>query len=237
MNPLQEEKTMAAFRPKTWNDIKTDDSWRIFKTMAEFVEGYEMLGRIGPCVSIFGSARTLESEHYYQLAREIAQKLTSWGYGIITGGGPGIMEAANRGAQESQGASVGLNIMLPFEQYHNNYIDADKLMTFDHFYVRKTMFVKYSQGFVVMPGGFGTLDEFFEAITLIQTEKIGRFPILLVGSEFWKGMVDWIKDVLRDEYHYISDGDPDLFSVVDSSDEVVQTINRFYTKYLLRPNF
>ncbi|MCR5714495.1 MAG: TIGR00730 family Rossman fold protein [Bacteroidales bacterium] len=237
MSYQQDEKTLNAFKPRSWNDVKTDDAWRIFKIMSEFVDGFEMLSRIGPCVSIFGSARTKENERYYELAREIAYKLSQWGYGIITGGGPGIMEAGNRGAQEAKGSSVGLNIELPFEQTHNKFIDADKLKTFDHFYVRKTMFVKYAQGFVVMPGGYGTLDEFFEAVTLIQTEKIGRFPIILVGSEFWQGLIEWMERVLCDQYHYISDGDTGLFEIADTADEVVSCINRFYSKYLLRPNF
>ena len=180
-------------RHKNWNEIKTNDSWAIFKIMGEFVEGYEKLSRIGPCVSIFGSARTKEDQEYYQLAVRIAQKITENGYGIITGGGPGIMEAGNRGAHLAGGTSVGLNIDLPFEQHDNPYIDKDKSIDFDYFFVRKVMFVKYSQGFVVMPGGFGTLDELFEAITLIQTHKIDRFPIILVGTEFWNGLMDWIK--------------------------------------------
>ena len=171
---------------KGWNEIKTNDSWAIFKIVGEFVNGYEKLSRIGPCVSIFGSARTKPDHKYYKLAEEVASKIVNHGYGVITGGGPGIMEAGNKGAYLAGGTSVGLNIELPFEQHDNPYIDHDKSLDFDYFFVRKVMFVKYSQGFVVMPGGFGTLDELFEAITLIQTNKIEKFPIVLVSSEFWE---------------------------------------------------
>ena len=173
---VEEDKVSKAFKAKDWNEIKTKDSWQIFKIMSEFVEGFETMSRIGPCVSIFGSARTKSDNKYYIVAEDIAYKLTLEGFGVISGGGPGIMEAANKGAQKGQGISVGLNIELPFEQHHNPYIDKDKEITFDYFFVRKLMFVKYAQGFVVMPGGFGTLDEFFESLTLIQTKKIGRFP-------------------------------------------------------------
>jgi hypothetical protein len=185
-------------KSKGWNEIKTNDSWAIFKIMGEFVNGYEKLSKIGPCVSIFGSARTKPDHKYYQLATEVAQKIVDHGYGVITGGGPGIMEAGNKGAHIAGGTSVGLNIELPFEQHDNPYIDADKSLDFDYFFVRKVMFVKYSQGFVVMPGGFGTLDELFEAITLIQTHKIETFPIILVGKEFWGGLFDWVKTTLLD---------------------------------------
>src|SRR5210317_2566553 len=178
---------------KSWNEIKTNDSWAIFKIMGEFVNGYEKLSKIGPCVSIFGSARTKPNEKYYTLAEEIAQKIVEHGYGVITGGGPGIMEAGNKGAHIGGGTSVGLNIELPFEQHDNPYIDSDKSLDFDYFFVRKVMFVKYSQGFVVMPGGFGTLDELFEAVTLVQTKKIDRFPIILFGTEFWQGLKDWVE--------------------------------------------
>ena len=223
-------------RHKNWNEIKTNDSWAIFKIMGEFVEGYEKLSRIGPCVSIFGSARTKENQEYYQLAVRIAQKITENGYGIITGGGPGIMEAGNRGAHLAGGTSVGLNIDLPFEQHDNPYIDKDKSIDFDYFFVRKVMFVKYSQGFVVMPGGFGTLDELFEAITLIQTHKIDRFPIILVGTEFWSGLLDWIKKTLVSEGN-ISPQDIDLINLVDTEDEVLEILNDFYKEFDLSPNF
>ncbi|WP_121965761.1 TIGR00730 family Rossman fold protein [Myroides sp. N17-2] len=233
----EEAKIQEKFKQRSWNEIKTNDSWGIFKIMSEFVNGYEKIGRIGPCVSIFGSARTKTDDPYYKLAEEIAFKVSQAGYGIITGGGPGIMEAGNKGAHLGKGVSVGLNIELPFEQHFNPYIDADKNLQFDYFFVRKVMFVKYSQGFVVMPGGFGTLDELFEAITLIQTKKIAKFPIVLVGSGFWGGLIDWVKSTLLEKYHNISPEDMDLIKIVDSADEVVEVIDAFYKKYNLRPNF
>lgn len=232
-----EDKIKQAFSEKNWNEIKASDSWQIFKIMAEFVEGFEKLASIGPCVSIFGSARTKEENEYYQLAVDIAFKLTQSGYGVITGGGPGIMEAANKGARKGNGKSVGLNIHLPFEQFSNQYIDHDKLITFKHFFVRKVMFQKYAQGFIVLPGGFGTFDEFFESATLIQTGKIGRFPIVLVGKEYWQGLIDWIEDKVMDEQKNISPEDTRLLTLVDTSDEAVNVINEFYSKYLLSPNF
>jgi uncharacterized protein (TIGR00730 family) len=225
-----------AFEPKTWNEIHTMDSWRVFKIISEFVEGFEKLSRIGPCVSIFGSARTDTNNIYYTLAEDIAYKLTQKGYGVITGGGPGIMEAANKGAARGKGKSVGINIDLPFEQRANEYIDPDKLITFDHFFIRKVMFMKYSQGFIVLPGGFGTFDELFEAMTLIQTKKIGTFPIILVGKKYWEGLVVWIREVMLTEGN-IAESDLDLFSVVDTSEEAVGLIDQFYTRYLLSPNF
>tara|TARA_R110002096_G_scaffold135456_2_gene287273 strand:+ start:178777 stop:179478 length:702 start_codon:yes stop_codon:yes gene_type:complete len=231
------DKIKKAFEPKSWNEIRTNDSWAIFKIMAEFVNGYESLAKIGPCVSIFGSARTKADNPYYILAEQIAFNLTQRGYGIITGGGPGIMEAGNKGAERGGGTSVGLNIDLPFEQHFNPYIDNDKNLDFDYFFVRKVMFVKYSQGFVVMPGGFGTLDELFEAITLIQTFKIGRFPIILVGKSFWSGLMDWIKEVLLEREANISPENLDLFSIVDTADEAVKVIDDFYSQYMLKPNF
>jgi uncharacterized protein (TIGR00730 family) len=233
----EEEKIIRAFQDKDWNQIKTADSWVVFKVISEFVEGFEKLGKIGPCVSIFGSARVKEDHKYYKMAEEIASKLVQHGYGVITGGGPGIMEAGNKGAHKEGGKSVGLNIELPFEQFDNVYIDRDKLINFDYFFVRKVMFVKYSQGFIVMPGGFGTLDEMFEAITLIQTKKIGRFPIVLVGREFWGGLIDWIKETLIKKEKNASESDLDLFCVVDTATEAVEVIDEFYGKYLLSPNF
>jgi len=224
-------------KQKTWNEIRTNDSWAIFKIMAEFVNGYEAMGRIGPCVSIFGSARTKPEDHFYKLTERIAYKISKAGYGVITGGGPGIMEAGNKGAHAGGGASVGLNIELPFEQHFNPYIDRDKNLNFDYFFVRKVMFVKYSQGFVVMPGGFGTLDEMFEAITLIQTKKVARFPIILVGSEFWTGLMDWIKNVLVAQIATVGLADLDLIKIVDHEDEVVAVLDAFYKKYNLSPNF
>lgn len=233
----QDKKTQEKFIPKSWSEIKSENSWAIFKVMSEFVEGYEKLAKIGPCVSIFGSARTKPENKYFLLAEEIAFQLTQKGYGIITGGGPGIMEAGNKGAKRAGGISVGLNIFLPFEQSSNPYIDQDKLITFDYFFVRKVMFIKYSQGFIVLPGGFGTLDELFEALTLIQTQKIGKFPIVLVGKKYWTGLFDWIKNTMLEEEKNISPEDLNLFSIVDSSEEAVKVIDNFYDKYLLRPNF
>jgi uncharacterized protein (TIGR00730 family) len=222
---------------KNWNEVKTNDSWAIFKIMGEFVNGYEKMSKIGPCVSVFGSARTKSDHKYYKLAERIAKKITENGYGVITGGGPGIMEAGNRGAHLAGGTSVGLNITLPFEQHDNPYIDSDKSIDFDYFFVRKVMFVKYSQGFVVMPGGFGTLDEFFEAFTLIQTHKIDAFPLILVGTEYWKGLMDWIKKTLLEDNQNISDNDLDLVHLVDTEDEVLEILNNFYNKSNLSPNF
>lgn len=232
-----EKRILKAFEHKDWNEIRSNDSWAIFKIMSEFVQGYETLARIGPCVSIFGSARTKPEHPAYLLAEEIAFQLTQKGYGVITGGGPGIMEAGNKGAQRGGGTSVGLNIDLPMEQGSNPYIDQDHLLHFDYFFVRKVMFVKYAQGFIVLPGGFGTLDELFEALTLIQTRKTGRFPIVLVGSSFWGGMLDWLKKTLEQEWQTISSGDVEIFKVVDTAEEAVDVIDRFYSKYTLRPNF
>jgi len=231
-----EDKIKQAFQDRDWNEIKTHDSWVIFKVMAEFVEGFEKMAKIGPCVSVFGSARTKPEHPHYKMAEDIAAKLVRHGYGVITGGGPGIMEAGNKGAKSENGKSVGLNIELPHEQGSNIYIDPDKLISFDYFFVRKVMFVKYSQGFVVMPGGFGTLDEMFEAITLIQTNKIGRFPIVLVGKAFWSGLFDWIKGTML-EAGNIGPNDLDLINIVDTPTEAVTVIDEFYSKYLLTPNF
>lgn len=237
MTPNEDRKIKDKLKQKTWNEIKTNDSWAIFKIMSEFVDGYEKLSRIGPCVSIFGSARTKPGDKYYILAEKIAFKLTQHGYGVITGGGPGIMEAGNKGARRGGGVSVGLNIELPFEQNDNPFIDKDKNLEFDYFFVRKVMFVKYAQGFVVMPGGFGTLDELFEAMTLIQTKKIGKFPIILVGREFWSGLIDWIKSVLIEKYQNVSPSDLELFTIADTEDEIVEIIDNFYNKHHLSPNF
>ena len=204
--------------------------------MGEFVNGFEKMSAIGPCVTIFGSARTKEDANYYQLTVSIAKKVSEAGYGIITGGGPGIMEAGNKGAHLAGGTSVGLNIELPFEQNDNPYIDDDKSLDFDYFFVRKVMFVKYSQAFVVLPGGFGTLDELFEAITLIQTNKIGKFPIILVGKSFWKGLIEWIKHTMLNAGN-ISETDLDLIRIVDTEEEVVEIIDAFYKGHTLSPNF
>lgn len=237
MSTPREEKIIRAFKQRDWNEIKTQDSWQIFKIMAEFVEGFEKLGSIGPCVSIFGSARTEPGTKYYELAEEIAFKLTQHGYGVITGGGPGIMEAGNLGAKRGKGKSVGINIDLPFEQSANFFIDSDKLITFKHFFVRKVMFMKYAQGFIVLPGGFGTLDELFESMTLIQTDKIGRFPIVLVGVDYWKGLVDWIKETMLAKEGNIGPDDLEIFTLVDNAVDAVDYIDQFYSKYLLSPNF
>ena len=233
----EDDKIQDKLTQKTWNEIRTNDSWAIFKIMSEFVNGYESMARIGPCVSIFGSARTKPDNKYYLLAESIAYKISKAGYGVITGGGPGIMEAGNKGAHRGEGTSVGLNIELPFEQHYNPYIDKDKNLNFDYFFVRKVMFVKYSQGFVVMPGGFGTLDEMFEAITLIQTKKIGKFPIILVGSRYWTGLMDWVKTVMIEEHKNANIEDLNLIKIVDTEDEVVAELDRFYKKYNLSPNF
>ena len=232
-----EKVIQDTFKQKTWNEIRANDSWAIFKIMSEFVNGYESMSRIGPCVTIFGSARIKTNNPYYILAEKIAYKISKAGYGVITGGGPGIMEAGNKGAHYGGGTSVGLNIELPFEQHFNPFIDPDKNLNFDYFFVRKVMFVKYSQGFVVMPGGFGTLDEMFEALTLIQTKKIGKFPIILVGTNFWSGLIHWIKTVLIEQEQTVSADDLDLFKIVDSEDEVVEVLDKFYKKYDLSPNF
>ena len=232
-----EKKNRQAFKEKNWNAIKTSDSWQIFKIMSEFVEGFETMSKIGPCVSVFGSARTKSDNKFYKQAEEIGYLLTQSGYGVISGGGPGIMEAANKGATRGGGKSVGLNIELPFEQSANPFIDNDKLINFDYFFVRKVMFVKYAQGFIVLPGGVGTLDELFEAITLIQTQKIGKFPIVLVGKSYWEGLLDWIKAIMLEKEKNISIEDLDLINVVDTPKQAVAIINNFYKKYTLKPNF
>jgi len=226
-------------KKKNWTKLQAEGSWRIFRIISEFVEGFEKMDNIGPCVSIYGSARTKPDHPYYQEAVDMAKRLVEEGYGVITGGGPGIMEAGNKGAQEAGGASVGLNIVLPFEQEANQYIDIDKLVNFRYFFIRKVMFVKYAQALIMMPGGFGTLDEMFETITLIQTEKIGKVPVILFGTKFWGGLIDWIKKVLLEEHNNISAKDLDLFIVTDDIEEVMTYINDFYEKgdRSLQPNF
>lgn len=224
-------------KTRSWTEKRGKDTWTIFKIMAEFVEGFETLSEIGPCVSVFGSARTKPGTRYYELGVDVARKLTEAGFGVITGGGPGIMEAGNKGAMEAGGASVGLNIELPFEQFSNVYIDRDKSIDFNYFFVRKVMFTKYAQGFVVLPGGFGTLDELFEALTLIQTKKISRFPVVLVGHDFWDGLVDWLENHVLKVAGNISPDDMFLFSVVDTAEEAVECISEFYKRHLIRPNF
>ncbi len=222
---------------KDWNEIKINDSWAIFKIMSEFVEGYEKMSKIGPCISIFGSARTQTDNPYYQLSIEIAKKLGESGYGTITGGGPGIMEAANKGAQAGGSSSVGLNIDLPFEQNCNPFIDPEHNLMFDYFFVRKVIFVKYSQGFIILPGGFGTLDELFEALTLIQTKKINNRPVVLVGKAYWSGLLDWIKQTMLLTEKNISEKDLDLFKLVDTADEALAFIEDFFKNNSLTPNF
>ncbi|MCX7696503.1 MAG: TIGR00730 family Rossman fold protein [Bacteroidales bacterium] len=236
LNFSEEEKIRKALEPRDWTEIRSFDSWQIFKIMSEFVEGFEKLAAIGPCVTIFGSARTPENHKYYKMASKIAYLLVKRGFGVITGGGPGIMEAANKGAKKAGGKSVGLNITLPHEQAPNPYIDPDKLITFKYFFVRKTMFTKYSQGFIVLPGGFGTCDELFESLTLIQTGKIAHFPIVLISKDYWKGMIDWLKNTVLKEKN-IHEKDLHLFHVVDEETEAVDIIERFYVKYALKPNF
>ena len=233
----EEDKIREALHQKDWTETKSHDSWQIFKIMAEFVEGYEKLAIIGPCVTIFGSARTNNQHQYYKLAEETAYKLAKAGFGVITGGGPGIMEAANKGAKMAGGKSVGLNIQLPFEQTSNPYIDDDKNLSFYYFFIRKVMFMKYSQGFIVLPGGFGTCDEFFEAITLIQTKKIARFPIVMVGTDYWKDLINWIKKKMLLENNNICEKDLDLFMLTDDTETAVKHIEDFYKKYSLAPNF
>lgn len=225
---------------RQWNIVKGENSWTLFKVISEFVDGFETLNRIGPCVSIFGSARTKPGSKYYESAVQIARRLTEEGYGIITGGGPGIMEAGNKGAYENNGMSVGLNIQLPFEQNHNPFIDPDKNLDHRFFFVRKVMFVKYAQAFVVMPGGFGTLDEMFEVLTLMQTYKIKKVPVVLYGIEYWSGLKKWIKEVVGEMEHNINPIDLDLMPITDDIEEVVRIINEYYEgdkQVRLRPNY
>ncbi len=230
---------MSAKKMRTWTEVAANSSWRMFKIMSELVNGFEKMRAIGPCVSVFGSARTKPDNKYYQMGVEIGDRLVKAGYGVITGGGPGIMEAANKGAKAANGASVGLNIDLPFEQEANAYIDYDKLLNFNYFFVRKVMFVKYAQAFVLLPGGFGTLDELFEAITLIQTLKIEKVPVILIGSEFWQGLLDWLRAVLLEQEGNISPKDLDLLYITDDLDEVIERIDAWYGKddNKLKPNF
>jgi uncharacterized protein (TIGR00730 family) len=232
---LTREKLKETMTEKDWNEIRSNDSWAIFKIMSEFVEGYEKMARIGPCVSVFGSARTDVENPYYQKAVETSRLLVQSGYGVITGGGPGIMEAGNKGATEGNGKSVGLNIVLPFEQSTNLYVNHP--VDFDYFFVRKVMFVKYAQGFITFPGGFGTLDELFEALTLMQTKKIDYKPVVLFGKAYWSGMVDWIEKIMLNAEGNISLKDMDLLRMTDDPQEAVNFINNFYESHPLRPNF
>jgi uncharacterized protein (TIGR00730 family) len=225
---------------KQWSQLKGENSWTMFKVLAEFVDGFETLNRIGPCVAIFGSARVTPEHPHYELASQIANRLTEEGFGVITGGGPGVMEAANKGAFESKGVSVGLNINLPLEQSTNKYIDSDKNLRHHFFFVRKVMFVKYSQAFIAMPGGLGTLDELFEVLTLIQTGRINKVPVILVGRTFWAPLLKWISESVLEEYHYVSPEDLLLMPVVDTPEEIIQLILDFYegeSSNGLRPTF
>lgn len=236
----KDPKAQHKHEMKKWGKaLKGENSWTMFKVISEFVEGFETLNELGPCVSIFGSARTKEEHPYYQLAVDIAKALTDEGYGVITGGGPGIMEAGNKGAYLAGGKSVGLNINLPFEQFDNQYIDHDKNLNFRYFFIRKVMFVKYAQAFVALPGGFGTLDELFEVLTLVQTGKITSVPIILVGTEFWKGLKTWIKDILLEKAGNISEKDLLLMPTTDDPQEVIRIINDFYAQRAreLSPNY
>ncbi len=239
MDPIERSEFLRAMSPSdidAWHETRIRDMWRVFRIMGEFVEGFETLSRVGPCVSVFGSARTEEGSEEYELGRRLGARLVERGFGVITGGGPGIMEAANRGAHEAGGVSVGLNINIPHEQTANPYIDREALVSFDFFFVRKVMFVKYAQGFIVLPGGFGTMDELFEALTLIQTQKATRFPVVLMGTSFWKGLVAWIRETLLARGK-ISEGDLDLFTVTDDPDEAVDVVERFYLERSMTPNF
>lgn len=207
------------------DDFTQEDPWRVFRIMSEFVDGFETLSQVGDAVSIFGSSRTKPGTKYYSLAQETAYLLAKAGYAIITGSGPGLMEAANKGAKKAKGNSIGLNIQIPSEQKPNPYVET--LLDFHYFFVRKVMFVKYARAFVIMPGGYGTLDEFFEAINLIQTQRISKFPVVLVGKEYWKGLIDWVKNRVLKEGN-ISNKDLDIFTVVDTPKDVVSAIKKFY---------
>jgi uncharacterized protein (TIGR00730 family) len=217
-----------------WNknkeEIRANDSWQVQRVNSELVSGFDKLTDAGPCVSIFGSARLKEDNKYYQMTEEIAYRLSSKGYGIITGGGPGIMEAANKGAQRGGSPSVGVGITLPFEAKNNNYIDHDKNLSLKYFHVRKVMFLKYSQGFVIMPGGVGTMDELWEVITLAQTGKTEKFPIFLIGSSYWNGLINWMRESMLPE-GCIKESDFELFRILDTADEVVESFERFFIKY------
>ncbi len=231
------KKQLVDLKSRDWTETRAHSSWQIFKIMAEFVQGFETMAKVGPCVCVFGSARTKPGNKYYELAAEVARRLAEEGFGIISGGGPGIMEAANKGAREAGGKSVGLNIELPFEQTSNAYIDSSHNVNFDYFFVRKVMFTKYSQAFIMMPGGWGTMDEFFEVATLIQTRKFTQTPMICMGSAYWKGLFAWMREVMQEEEHNISPGDLDMIKIFDTADEVVDYISHFYTHNKLQPNF
>lgn len=233
---MNKPKKSKAQIQRQYEEGSNKDIWSVFKIMGEFVEGFDTLYKVGPCISIFGSARTKPGDKYYELAVETAKLITEKGFGVITGGGPGIMEAGNKGAADGNGRSVGLGIELPFEQGMNEFVNKDYSVDFNYFFVRKVMFVKYAQGFIVFPGGFGTLDELFESLTLIQTHKISKIPIILFGSDYWSGLVDWINSTMK-ESGTISEKDSDLFHVTDSKEEAVKIICDFYEKKEPKPNF
>jgi uncharacterized protein (TIGR00730 family) len=230
-------ETLKMSKQRKWTESEAHSSWQIFKIMAEFVDGFETLNKIGPCISIFGSARTKPGSTYYELAVQTARRLAEDGFGIITGGGPGIMEAANKGAQLAGGKSVGLNIELPFEQKSNPYIDPDKRMNFDYFFVRKVMFTKYAQAFVMFPGGYGTMDELFEVATLIQTHKVERTPMVLMGKAYWSGLLEWIRAHMLESENNIKAEDLELFVLFDTPEEVSGYMVDYYAKNPLKPNF
>ncbi len=235
---MTDKENNNKWQQKKWQSLKGENSWTMFKVVSEFVDGFERMNKIGPCVSIFGSARTKPDHPTYQLAVDVAKALTDEGYGIITGGGPGVMEAGNKGAYLNNATSVGLNIDLPFEQHNNPYIDRDKVLNYNYFFIRKVMFVKYAQAFVVLPGGFGTMDELFEVLTLIQTNKITPVPVILLGKDFWKGLKEWIKNIMFEKENNVSPDDLDLMPIVDTPQEVVEIINDFYKeKAQLQPNY
>jgi uncharacterized protein (TIGR00730 family) len=227
---------MTKPKKKNWSEFKAESSWRMFKIMSEFVDGFERMEQFGPCISIFGSARTRPGHEHYELAVKIAEKLAREGYGIITGGGPGIMEAGNKGARNAKGRSVGLHIELGMEQDWNDFIDPEKLLIFKYFFARKVMFIRYAQAFVFMPGGFGTMDEVFEVLTLIQTNKIDRVPVIFVGKEYWQGLMNWIHETMLGKEKNINARDLKLFEITDDPNRVVKIIDAFYKKEGLKPN-
>lgn len=234
------DKKKIPHTKKDWENIKGENAWTMFKVLSEFTEGFEIMNSVGPCISIFGSARTPTEHDVYKLTTEVAQECVKAGFGVITGGGPGVMEAGNYGAHLEDGVSIGLNIRLPFEQSGNQYISPDLGIDFRYFFIRKVMFVKYAQAFIAMPGGFGTFDELFEVLTLIQTKKITGVPIVLMGKDFWGGMVDWIKETVLGKYGNISPEDPDLWLLTDDPKEAIQYIQDYYSDtsdHHLEPNY
>ncbi len=209
-------------------DFTKEETWRVFRIMAEFIDGFETLSRVGRAISFFGSSRLKPGDKYYEIAAQTAYLLSKEGYAIITGGGPGVMEAANKGARKAGGKSIGLNIQIPREQKPNKYVDL--LLDFHYFFCRKVMFLKYGKAFVIMPGGYGTMDELFESLNLIQTQRVEKFPVVLVGSDYWKGLIDWLKAMVLKK-RCISRSDLNIFSVVDTPKEVVSAIKKFYNSF------